>query len=114
MESKDSDDDYGNSESEHDFENEDWYTGDSDTDEDIPDVNLSSEALYQDVAKLPEELDKKHFEEGIIYALTLHDLKSITFLGMLILVKKDSFLFRIFSAKGSSRKTYHEGLIDKE
>ena len=109
-----SDDDYANGESEPDFENEDWYKGDSDTDEDIPDVNLSPEALYQDVAKLPEKLDKKHFEEGIIYALTLHDLKSLTFLGMLIHVKKESFIFRIFTAKGSSRKTFHEGLIDKK
>ena len=35
-------------------------------------------------------------------------------MGMIILVKKKTFLFRIFGSQGTSAKTFHEGSSDKE
>ena len=57
--------------SEHEStDQEDWYNA-SDTLEDIPDPNLSAEALYQGPNKLPVPLHKSHFYEGLIYTMTL-------------------------------------------
>ena len=96
------------------FEDQDWYNGDSDTSEDIPDPNLDVKALYQDFDKLPKTLQNKHFKEGLLYSLILNTKKTITFLGMVILVKKKNFVFRIFGSQGSAAKTFHEGSSDKE
>ena len=101
------------SESLNDLGAEDQYR-DSDTEDEIPDPNLSPIALYQDTDKLPEPLEKGHFQEGIIYALTLKNDRAVINLGMIILVTDSSFLFRVFTAKGTSRKTYHDGAADKE
>ena len=48
-----------------DTENEpsDWYR-ESDTSDDLPDPNVSTQALYQDENKLPVLLKQSHFEEG--------------------------------------------------
>ena len=46
---------------------EDWYH-DSDTEDEIPDPNLSPNALYQDIDKPPERLERRYFQEVIIYA----------------------------------------------
>ena len=34
--------------------------------------------------------------------------------GMVVLLRKDTFDFRIFKVMASSRKTFHEGSQDKE
>ena len=105
-----------NSENDSDFkfEDEDWYHSDSDTEIDIPDPNLLPDPLFQDVDKLPEPLKKDHFEEGFIYAMTESKDKNTMSLVLIIFVKEETFLFRLLSAKGTSRKTFHEGLKDQE
>ena len=40
------------------IEKQDWYNGDSDTDETIPDPKRSPEALYQNVGSLPIPVQK--------------------------------------------------------
>ena len=75
---------------------------------------LDLEALYQDIGELPKPVQKIHFEEGLLYALILNSKKTITYLGMVILVKKKTFLFRVFGSQGTSAKTFHEGSSDKE
>ena len=62
------DSDYGSA-------HEDQYC-DSDTSENIPDPNNSDFPLYQDVDLLPEELSVYHWEEGLIYGMTLIDEKT--------------------------------------
>ena len=69
--------------------------------------------MYQDVDNLPERL-RNHFEEGLIYLMTLGNDKKITALGMIIVVKTKSFIYRVFYTKGSGRKTFHEGGKDRE
>ena len=101
-------------ESVNDTEISDWYHSDSDTDEEIPDPNKNPEPLFQDVDQLPEPLQKKHFQEGFIFAMTLLEDKRIIHLGMIVLVSEHTFLFRLFAAKGTSRKTFHEGRRDKQ
>ena len=71
------------------FEDQDCYNGDSDTSEEIPDPNMDLKALYQDIGELPKPLQKIHFEEGLLYAIILNSKKTITYLGMVILVKKN-------------------------
>ena len=39
--------------------------------DDIPDPNVSTQALCQDENKLPVLLKQSHFEEGLVYTLTL-------------------------------------------
>ena len=95
-------------------EKQDWYNGESDPAETIPDPNRSPEALHQDVGSLPVPVQKKHFEEGVIYALVLSSAKSVTILGMVVFLKEETFDFRLFRVMGSTRKTFHEGLQDKE
>ena len=54
-----------NSDSDWESSEEDQYN-ESDTSVEIPDPNMSAERLYQEVDKLPERLEKTHFQEGMI------------------------------------------------
>lgn len=95
-------------------EEDDWYNS-SDTSDEIPNPNENEDPLYQDINTLPVPLRPKHFQEGLIYAMTVKKkLKCNTLLVMIIHTKRKSFVYRLFFARGSARKTYHEGLIDKE
>ena len=91
------------SESLNDLGAKDWYHG-SDTEDDLPDPNLSPIALQQETNKPPEPLEKRHFQRGIIYAPTIETDRDVSDLGMIILVIDNSILFRVFTAKGTSRK----------
>ena len=55
--------------SEWDEAEEDQYR-DSDTSENLPDPNNLAAPLYQDVNKLPVDLKRIHFEEGLVYSMT--------------------------------------------
>ena len=101
--------DNSDNEPDHNFEEEDWYHCDSDTDDDIPDPSDNPDSLFQDVFKLPEPLKKKHFEEGFLYAMTICNETTINLI-LIILVKEETFLYRLLCAKGTSKKTYHQGL----
>ena len=91
---------------------ENWYN-DSDTADDIPDPNQKPECLYQDVNTVPVKLRPSHFEEGLLYTITLRERSTFSMLVMVIETNKTSFLYRTFFYRGSSRKTYHEGAKDK-
>ena len=91
----------------------DW-DAESDTSEEFPDPNDSTESLYQDKNKLPELLRVDHFEEGMIYAATLDRDHKVMMLGMIIELKDNSFLLRSLFHRGAKRKTYHEGAKDVE
>ena len=69
------------------FEDFDQYN-DSDTSADISDPNMEKHALYQDVDLLPVALEKSHFEEGLIYAMTLEENHEKTLLVMVIEVQE--------------------------
>ena len=92
--------------------NSDWYN-DSDTSEDIPDPNLQDDPLFQKVDTLPEELCNKHFEEGLIYVMTLNKQRDKPLLIMVIESRQMDFSYRTFFVRGSSRKTYHQGGTDE-
>ena len=93
--------------SEHEStDQEDWYNA-SDTSEDIPDPNLSKEALYQAPNKLPAPLQKSHFEEGLIYTMTLKG-KQGSMLVFINDVTEELFSYQIFFVQGSSRQTFHQ------
>ena len=92
---------------------ETWHFED-DTEEDIPDPNNDVNPLFQDQNHLPKPLRKADFVEGFVYSLTLIKEKSITYLGFLVENKKHTFIFRVYHAKGTSRKTFHKGASDKE
>ena len=92
---------------------ESWYNED-DTEEEIPDPNNDPNPLFQDQNKIPEALRKSHFLEGLLYSLTLKKEKDVTYLGLLILRKDQTFIFRVYHALGTSRKTFHTGATDKE
>ena len=62
---------------------EDQYR-DSDTSENLPDPNNLGVPLYQDVNKLPVDLKKHHFEEGLVYFMTLKTCKKHPMLAMII------------------------------
>ena len=80
--------------SEHGSDSEDWYVSeDSETEKEVPDSNNEEAALYQDVDKLPEPLSKNHFQEGLLYLMTLGNEKEKTALGMIIEVKTKSFIY---------------------
>ena len=85
----------------------------SDTGEDIPDPNDSSESLYQDKNKLPQGLQKHHFEEGLVYAMTLESNHKVMMLGMIIELKDSVFVWRTFFIE-EQKKTYYEGAKDVE
>ena len=85
----------------------------SHTADDIPDPNLDRDRLYQDVECLPLKLQKPHFEEGLIYTMTLESGKKFPMLVMILETKTETFVYRTFFVLGSSRKTYFEGSDDK-
>ena len=96
--------------SEHESDSEDWYVSeDSETEKEVPDSNNEEAALYQDVDKLPEPLSKNHFQEGLLYLMTLGNEKEKTALGMIIGLKTKSFIKRGFYTKGSGRKNFPRG-----
>ena len=64
----------------------DW-DAESDTSEEFPDPNDSTESLYQDKNKLTELLRVDHFEEGMIYAATLDREHKVMILVMIIELK---------------------------
>ena len=93
----------------------DWYdTDDSDAEKEIPNPNDWPENLYQDINKLPEPLKKEHFQEGILYFMTLNATKKRSSLGMVIEVRSNKFIWRNYGIRGSSQKTYHESGKDNE
>ena len=67
----DSDDEMALAEAEADV---DQYH-ESDKADDISDPNLDRARLYQDVVCLPLKLQKQHYEEGLIYTMTLESGK---------------------------------------
>ena len=83
-----------------------WYNS-SDTSEDIPDPNLSAEALYQGPNKLPVPLHKSHFYEGLIYTMTLEGREN----SMLVLITEvtEELVYQIFFTKGSGRTLLRTG-----
>lgn len=100
---------------ESDESSSDWYDpNESDTGSEMPNPNLITEALFQDDGLLPEPLRNSHFQEGCIYSITMKTEKDVTHLGMVIQVKEETFLLRIFSSKGKKRKSFHDGADDKE
>ena len=91
------------SESLNDLGAKDWYHG-SDTEDDIPDPNLSPIALQQETNRPPGPLEKRHFQGGIIYAPTLKTDRDVSNLGMIILVIYNSIMFHVFTTKVTSQK----------
>ena len=61
-----------------------WYH-ESDTSEDIPDPNLEEKSLFQKWNSLPVELRKDHFQEGLLYLMTLDQACKEPMLVMIIL-----------------------------
>lgn len=94
-------------------EEKDWYN-ESDTSDDVPDPYDSPEALFQELNQLPRSLHKSHFEEGLIYTMTLKQKYDVHLLVMIIETKERSFTYRVFFVTGAKRKTFHEGLKDKQ
>lgn len=92
--------------------NEDWYH-ESDTDEDIPDPNNQKEALFQKANTLPVYLSKKHFQEGLLYTMVLEQEHDKPMLVMIIAKGNMEFTYRLFFARGSAMKTFHEAGSDK-
>ena len=93
--------------------NEDWYR-DSDTSENIPEPNDIDAPLYQDRNELPTDLSKEHFEEGLIYTMTMLSKRKEQTLVMIIEAGIEDFVYRPFFIRGSSKKTFHQGLRDKK
>ena len=90
----------------------DWYN-ESDTDEDVPDPNNSAQRLFQDIDVLPVELTNQHFEEGIVYTMTLAKQRKNPMLVMVMHTRLIDFKYRIFFVRGSRRKTYHQAGTSK-
>ena len=93
-------------------ESEDWYNS-SDTSDEIPDPNLSQDRLYQDIDCLPVALSSSHFEEGLLYTMTLSLNKKNSMLVWIIEAKQDTFVFHRFFNVASSNPTWHESGKDK-
>ena len=91
---------------------ENWYD-ESDTAEDIPDPNEDASALYQDENMLPTPLENSHFEEGLLYTITMRRNKELPMLAMIISAGDEDFTYRVFFAKSSQLKTYHKGAKDR-
>ena len=85
-------------------EQEDWYNS-SDTSDDIPDPNLSAEALYQDLNRLPEPLQCIHFKEGLLYTMTKHDNRRNSMLVFIIEAKLDTFSYHCYFQQTSRAQT---------
>ena len=84
--------DYSSS-SEHSSQSSDWYDSEEyDTGDEVPNPQDRKESLYQDVNKLPELLKKEHFQEGLLYLITLDDRKDVPSLGMIMETFTDTFL----------------------
>ena len=98
---------------EGEVENNDWYN-ESDTSDDFPDPNLDKLPLFQEENKLPVPILKKHFEEGLMYAMTLDNNHKVTMLVMIIEKRQNDFVYRVFFARSSKRKTYHQGADDSK
>ena len=106
-----------NSESDYSSEgsdqSEDWYNS-SDTSDEIPDPNLSEERLYQDINCIPIALSNSHFEEGLIYTMTLSSNRENSMLVWIIEGKKETFVFQCFFNQASKKPTWHETGKNKE
>ena len=85
-------------------EYEDWYNS-SDTSDEIPDPNLSDERLYQDIDCLPVTLSNSHFEEGLLYTMTLSSKKENSMLVWIIEAKQDMFVYHCFFNQVSKAQT---------
>lgn len=95
-----------------DFENEerkndDWYVG-SDTDDSIPDPNETEDSLFQRADTLPVPLKNVHFEEGLVYFMTLRAKRNTPMLIFIVETLEDGFIYRVFFVRGSSRNTFHQ------
>ena len=88
-------------------DNDEQYRS-SDTSEDIPDPNLDEESLYQDEDCLPKGLRRSHFEEGLIYTMTLKSKRHNSELIWIVECKKETFLYQLFFNSNSKSKTQHE------
>ena len=78
-----------------DEELDDWYNS-SDTSEDIPDPNMSNASLYQDIGCLAIPLDAEHFEEGLLYTMTLKAAPQQQMLVWIIEKYESSFSYQVF------------------
>ena len=88
----------------HDEEREDWYNS-SDTSDDIPNPDMNKDPLYQDEDALPEPLEKSHFEEGLLYTLTLISKRHDPMLVQIIELHQDKFVYQSFFHSTSKAKT---------
>ena len=80
----------------------------SDTSDEIPDPNLSPERLYQDIDHLSIALSNSHFEEGLIYTMTLSSNRENSMLVWIIEANKETFVFQCFFNEVSKTPTWHE------
>ena len=75
---------------------------------------MEKESLYQEPDKLPVGLQKSHFQEGLVYTMTLIKEKEKPMLVMIIDKYTHDFLYRVFFVRSSSRKTYHQSGTDRK
>ena len=80
----------------------------------MPDPNLVAESLFQQQDNLPTTLQKSHFEEGLVCTMTLNENKKKLMLAMIIELREQDFLYRVFFYQNSKAKTWHEGARDKD
>ena len=106
MESKNSELDDGENMEDH------WYN-ESDTEDSIPDPNLENQPLFQRVNMLPVPLQNEHFEEGLVYFMSLKKQRNAPMLVMIIATEENTFVYRVFYVRGSSRATFHQAGRDK-
>ena len=79
-----------------------WYSK-SDTSEDIPDPNNCNSSLIQDANSLPMGLEKEHFQEGVIYFMTLEKDRDCPMLVMVMEIRAVDFTYRTFFIRGSRK-----------
>ena len=77
---------------------EDWYHS-SDTSDDIPDLNMSADPLFQDQDRLPAPLQRDHFKEGLIYTMTKHSDRKYALLVLIIEAKLRTFSYQLFFSR---------------
>ena len=87
-----------------DEKDEDWYAS-SDTSADIPNPDMNKDPLYQDEDSLPEPLKKSHFEEGLLYTLTLLSKQYNPMLVQIIELEQDKFVYQTFFHAASKAMT---------
>ena len=85
-----------------------WLVHSSDTSDENPDPNLSPERLYQDIDHLSIALSNSHFEEGLIYTMTLSSNRENFMLVWIIEANKETFVFQCFFNEVSKTPTWHE------